>query len=159
MGKCTPCVDNDHLTKFLNNYAEPISVRSSTWYSIETCFGRFQLWSGPLLKQRWSNKRPMHGVSSLEGEHGIGFHMYLGRRTNHNGISVIFVVMKCLRPLGSLSIRWNIHFPRVIHRDADIFEFVRTGNLAAVKSVFSMRKATPLDTSPDGTGLLHVRQT
>ena len=154
---CTSCASYSRLTQFLDSYAEPISVRASTWYTLETYFGRFAFWSGPTVNQRWSNKRPVYDVSSLKGEHGFGFQMHIGKRNNHKGISIIFVLMKWPQLLGSLSIRWNISFPQVVPREADIFEFVRAGNLAAVKSMFNMRKATPLNTSPDGIGLLHVR--
>jgi hypothetical protein len=108
------------------------------------------------MTQRLSNKQLLYSISSMTGGHGFGFQMHLGSRSNCNGVYVVFVLMKYPRLLGELSMRWNLFFPPVVPREADIFEFVRTGNLAAVKSMFSMRKATPLHTSPDGAGLLHV---
>jgi hypothetical protein len=154
---CISCASDCRLTQFLGSYAEPISVRASAWYSFETFLGRFAFWSGPTVTQRLSNKQLVYDVGSPKGEHGFGFQMHLGRRNNHKGVYVVFVLMKCPQRLGSLSMRWNISFPQIVPREADIFEFVRTGNLAAVKSMFNMRKATLLHTSPDGTGLLHVR--
>lgn len=154
--QCISSTNDSQLAQFLDFYAEPVAVRASTWYSIESCLGRFALWSGPVVKQRWSNRQPVYDVKSLDGELGFGFQAHIGSRKN-KGISIVFVLMKFRGQLGSLSIRWNISLPQVVSRDADIFEFVRTGNLAAVKSMFSMRKATPLHTSQDGTGLLHVR--
>ena len=108
------------------------------------------------MKQRWSNKRFEYVVSSLKGERGFGFQVYFGRQIKRRGISIAFVLMMCPRPPGSWTIKWNISVRQVLPREADIFEFVRTGNLEAVKSMFNMRKASPMQTSPDGTGLLHV---
>jgi hypothetical protein len=147
------------LAKSIDSYIEPVSVRAHTWYSLETSLGRFAIWSGPILKQRWLNNRLVHTISSLGREQGFGFQAHIGSRNSHRGFSVVFVFMRCLLPLGSLSIRCNISFPVVVKASADIFEFVRRGNLEAVRSMFSLRKATPLNTSPDGTGLLHVRYT
>jgi hypothetical protein len=106
------------------------------------------------MTQRLSNKQLVYNITR---GHGFGCQVHLGDRGSHKGFYVVFVLMKCPQLLGSLSMKWNIFFPCVASREADIFEFVRTGNLAAVKSMFNMRKATPLHTSPDGVGLLHVR--
>lgn len=57
---------------------------------------------------------------------------------------------------GFSSLKWEFHWSNIIPKHSDIFEYVVTGNLDAVKLLFSQRNASPLDVTPDGQGLLHV---
>lgn len=64
------------------------------------------------------------------------------------------------RPPGSrqgLSLQWHLSFPMIISREADIFKYIQTGNLPAVRLLFERGGAGPLMLGSDGTGLLHVR--
>ena len=66
------------------------------------------------------------------------------------------VFKKCRNPQGTLSLHWNLSFPRVVPNDAEVFKFVRQGNVDGVRSIFAMGSGAPSDTASDGTGLLHV---
>ncbi|RYP42658.1 hypothetical protein DL767_000027 [Monosporascus sp. MG133] len=150
---------DSHLARFLESYAEPVSVRVSTWYCLETCLGSFAFWSGPVLQRRWVNGQPEYTIESggaRTGECGFECQAFLGWGERRRGISVSCVLSRHSRLGGLFSMRWNARFPHIVPGCADIFEFVRTGNLAAVQLMFSTGKATPWDTSIDGRGLLHT---
>ena len=152
-------VSRRFLAQFLESYAEPVSVRASTWLCLRTGLGSFAFWFGPVLKRTWADAQPKYAVEPRPGggsDRGFGCQAYVNWGQRRGGFSV-FCFSSRHSPLGSLfSVRWNARFPCIVPEQAEIFDFVRTGNLAAVQLMFSAGKATPWDTTPDGRGLLHV---
>ena len=142
-------------TQFIASYDEPVSVRADMWYSLVTCLGRLEYWSGPVLRQRWQAQQPQYLID-LIGTRSFGFQLYLGWQEQLMALSVSCFMGK-RSTIGSWSpMRWTVSFPRIVSRHADIFQYISSRNLAAVRTLFATRKATPWDASPDGNGLLHV---
>lgn len=135
-----------------------MSVRVSTWYCLLTCLGSVAIWSGPVWQRRWANAQPEYTIvpGAGTGESGFGCQAFIGWGKQRRAVS-LSCTWSCHSPLGGLfSMRWSGRFPNIVPACADIFDFVRTGNLAAVQLMFGTGKATPWDTSVDGRGLLHV---
>lgn len=91
-------------------------------------------------------------------DRGIGCQAYVSWGQLRAGFSVLCVSNRHHCSLGNLlSVKWSTRFPCIVPQKAEIFDFVRTGKLAAVQLMFGAGKATPWDTAADGRGLLHAR--
>jgi len=153
------CVSRPLLSQFLESYAEPVSVRASTWLCFRASLGSFAFWSGPVLKKTWADAQPAYTAQLRPGggrDRGFGCQAYVSYGHLRGGFSVFCVSSLHSSLSGLFSVRWSARFPCIVPEQAEIFDFVRTGNLAAVQLMFSAGKATPWDTALDGRGLLHV---
>jgi len=142
------------------SYAEPVTVRASTWLCLRTSLGSFAFWCGPVLKRTWASAEPVYTVEPHPGggsDRGFGCQVYMSWGQVRGGLSVLCVSNRRHCSLGDLfSVGWSARFPCIVPQKAEIFDFVQANNLAAVQLMFGASKATPWDTAPDGRGLLHA---
>lgn len=153
----SPTKDSGESTYFIDVHSKPIAVRADTWWTFETCFGRFEFWRGPVLKQVWlpGRQRPKYTIHTPWRNGGFGIRILLYWMGFSKGFSAVYMPTLPERA-GSTSLKWDFHWHNIVPKHSDIFEYIVTGNLNAVKLLFSQQKASPLDVTPDGQGLLHV---
>jgi len=154
----TSCTSTSGTKSRLRALGEPVVIRAKSWNIYQTFLGSFAFWSGPLVTRQWAeDQQPSHQLRNSDDGSGFGAVLRLQAYGFRTSTSIAAVFRKWKNPQGTLSLQWNLSFPRIVPANADAFEFIRRGNLDAVRSIFAMGKGAPSDTTSDGTSLLHVR--
>jgi hypothetical protein len=140
----------------LKRPGEGVVIRTDSWSRCQTFVGSIACWSGGLVSQpseeHWDTSHSSKTL--LSTNRGSSYGMVIRGFGSKAAIMLLFKKYRTAR--GSLSFQCNLSFSAIIQNDADLFEFVRNGDIDGVRSVFTMGKGAPSDTAADGTGLLHV---
>lgn len=137
-------------------YQQHKSARADSWRIWEIIHGTYAFWSGYAVVQHWTKSSSYEG-NTLAESYSFAIALRLHPCGFDRGVSISLDVNRCRRLQNCFSMQWNLSFPNIISRTADIFRYVQTGNVAAVKSTFQMGRASPWDIMLDGTSLLHVK--
>lgn len=144
----------------LRNSGEWAILRARSWSHYQICVGSLALWSGRLVIRPCVEDRdspsPFGQPYRSGREWGCGAVFRIYGCGFYPSIVIMAVFKKCRNPQGTFSLHWNLSFPRVVPNNADVFKFVRQGNVDGVRSIFAMGSGAPSDTVSDGTGLLHA---
>ena len=144
------------LTTFLENYNEPISIKSHDTHLLQISSVSLALQSGPLIVKRFSYEHGEIYEVSSSNQYGFGLAVqlpwyYFGRMMLN-----IFIVRQSHQRLD-FSLRCDFSFPSVVPHSAAIMKLAYTGDIPGMETLFKTGKASPNDVTSDGTSLLHVR--
>ena len=151
----SPSASRRSFNYFLENFYEPSSIKSNHSYLFETKFVSMALRFGPLIVKRFSQEQEeFHEVSS-KGYHGADIAIrlpfwFLAR------VNLSLFAMRQSHQCLSLSLQWNVSFPKVVPNSAPIVRLARIGDICAMEDLFKSRRASLSDSKSEGTGLLHV---
>jgi hypothetical protein len=144
------------LVRFLKHHAEPVSIRSSAVCRYESFSGKFLLWLGPVLLQRWSLEygRPVFQVTRPDQGYGVAFTVAF----SFGKANLFLYWLRNSWTLQSLSValRWKLGFSRPVRNDAEIMQLARRGDIRGMQGIFQHGKGSVSDVTVDGTTLLHV---
>lgn len=141
----------------LQNFRELNTAKTHSWRIWEVIHGTYASWSGHAIIQRWTKIKPCsYERDDFTECYGFAISVRLHRCGSKRGVSISLGIDQHSRPQSCYSIQWNLSFPSIIPRSADVFRYVQAGDLAAVRSTFLMGEASPHDMTLDGISLLHV---
>jgi hypothetical protein len=132
------------------------TVRAKSFLQWESWPSGILAWFGPTFAQQNLHFEGVNESSKHRSSFGGGFQIRLRKPFGKRWCAVNFSLLAYTAQPRGFSLQWNIHLPCVVAEDADIFYYVKTGNIEAVKLMFASREGSPSDTMANGTTLLHV---
>ena len=138
--------------------SESISIRSNIFTFLENDFIHLHSWFGATTIQ---DSHSQGVISSNPSSPTNGYGITVAAAV-YGGIPFrIEVAMHLLQNWKgrscSLSLNWNLSLPKTITWDEYQVEAALSGDVDALKRMFSSGEATPFEVLPDGSTLLHVR--
>ena len=143
------------LTRFLESFIEPSSVKSNSSYRYDVKGASLALRFGPLIVKRFSQQQVEIYEVPPDGYCGLSIAIRLPKYFMTR-INLALFAMRQSRHGLSFSLQWNVSFPRVIPSSAPVMELARNGDISTMADLFKTGKASPNDVQSDGTSLLHV---
>jgi hypothetical protein len=127
--------------------------RAKSWHTVR--LGSFTLIvsKGQTPSQVCGTARPPTSPAPLSA--AVRFQLQIKFGAWRGSLSAMLFFEDCALYSGS-SLRCLFTHLRVVPRNADIFRYVRRGEVSIVRSLFLMGRASPVDTTQGGLGLLHI---
>lgn len=135
-----------------------ISPRSSRFEFLEYDFLHLYSWYGAnTIKEHQHPSTACSGPSNATNGYGITVGAAIYGSVPFR-IRVAVYLTKNWTGWGTqCSLNWSLSLPRTISWDDYQIELALSGNVGAIKELFSKGNATPFEVLPDGSTLLHVR--
>lgn len=133
------------------------SIRVAFIYRWSFFLGDFTIRGGPAVtlnldrsqKARSSSRCRRTGI-------GIGFSLAMPNHCRRKLDIALYLVQASLLSRMRVTFQWDIEFPRIIPRRAEIMQCVEKGSLDGVQRLINAGRATARDTTIKGTTLLHL---
>ena len=151
----SPSADYSSLTRFLERFIEPSSIKSESSYHYGMKYVSLALRFGPLIVRRFSHQQVEYYEVPAHGYYGLDLAVRLPMCFLVR-INLALFAMRQSRQSLSFSLQWNMSFPRVIANTAPVIALARKGDISAMTDLFKTGMASPNDVQSDGTSLLHV---
>ena len=133
------------------------SIRVAFIYRCSFFLGDFAIRGGPAITLNFGgSQKAQSSARCRKTGIGIGFSLVMPNRCRRKLDIALYLVQASLLSRMRVTIQWDIGFPRIIPRRAEIMQCVDEGSVDGVQSLIGTGRATSRDVTANGTTLLHL---